>query len=100
MPARLSRLIDWSAQWTVNDEVTRMQVFTPATNTGKWSPSGRPFDAVDDADEEVRSEERAEEHDLRRDEEEHPEHARVDARALVGDRRAVMVVGRFGVRRH
>ncbi len=39
MPARLSRLMDWSAQWIVNDEVTRMQVFTPATNTGRWSPS-------------------------------------------------------------
>ena len=46
---------------------------------------------VDDADEEVGREERAEEHDLRRDEEEHPEHARVDARALVRDRRPVVV---------
>src|SRR6059058_3156025 len=48
------------------------------------------------AHEEVRGEERAEEHDLGRDEEEHPERARVDARALVGSRRAVG----FRVRAH
>src|SRR5205085_2436309 len=58
----------------------------------------RPGDAVDDADEEVRREERAEEHDLRRDEEEHAEDRCIDARALMGKRRPVML--RCGVRRH
>ena len=57
----------------------------------------RPGNPVDDADEEVRREERAEEHDLRRDEQQHPEHGRVDARAVMRDRRAVM---RFSVRGH
>src|SRR5258708_4354914 len=46
---------------------------------------------VDDSHEEVRSEERAEEHDLRRDEEQHPEHVRADARALMRDGRTVML---------
>jgi hypothetical protein len=36
-PARLSFLIDWSAQWIVNDDVTRIAVFTPATKTGRWN---------------------------------------------------------------
>ena len=31
MPKTLPRLIDWSAQWMVTDEVTRMQVLTKAT---------------------------------------------------------------------
>src|SRR5262249_11867084 len=52
---------------------------------------GRPGRVVDDADEEVGREERAEDHDLRRDEEQHPERRRVDARALVRDRRAVVI---------
>ena len=47
---------------------------------------------VDDADEEVRGEERAEEHDLRADEEQHPERPRVDARALIRGRRPVVLV--------
>ena len=37
---RLPRLIDCSAQCIVKLEVTRMAVFTPATNTGKWYGSG------------------------------------------------------------
>ena len=68
-------------------------MLTPATKTGRWKPSGGHVRrVVDDADEEVGREERAEEHDLRRDEQEHPEHARVDARAGVRGRRAVVVV--------
>ena len=53
---------------------------------------------VDDPDEEVGGEERAEEHRLRGDEEEHAEHGGVDPRALVRDRRAVVV--RVCVRAH
>ena len=34
-PARLPRLIDWSAQCIVKLDVTRMTVFTPATKTGR-----------------------------------------------------------------
>src|SRR5581483_380168 len=52
----------------------------------------RPRCAVDDADEEVRREKRAEEPDLRRDEEEHAEDARRDARRVVRLRRVVLVV--------
>ena len=54
---------------------------------------------VDDAVEEVDGEERAEEHDLRRDEQVHAEHRGRDARAVVDRRRPVMVV-RFGGRAH
>ncbi len=39
-PARLPRLIDVSAQCIVKLDVTRMQVLTPATNTGRCSPGG------------------------------------------------------------
>jgi hypothetical protein len=39
-PAREPRLIDCSAQCIVNDEVMRIAVFTPATKTGRWKPSG------------------------------------------------------------
>ena len=56
-----------------------MNVLTQATNTGRWNAGGRPLAAdavVHDAVEEVDREERAEEHDLRPDEQEHPEHAR------------------------
>ena len=59
---------------------------------------GRPRVAVDDADEEVRREERAEEHHLGRDEEQHSEDGRADPRALVRDGRAVVLGG--GVRGH
>src|SRR5262245_47600344 len=52
-----------------------------------------PVDPVDDAHEEVRGEERAEEHDLRRDEEEHPERRRVHAGALVRDGRLALILG-------
>ena len=67
-------------------------MFTPATKTGRWKRRQRPRLGVrvDDADEEVGGEERAEEHRLGGDEEEHAEHGRVDPRALVRDRRAVM----------
>src|SRR5690606_7913106 len=51
----------------------------------------------DDADEEVRREERAEEHRLGDDEEQDPERGPVDARALVGLGRAVMVLVGAGV---
>ena len=61
---------------------------------GRRRPLGR---RRNDPDEEIGREERAEKHDLRRDEEEHPERRRVDARALVRDRWPVM---RFGVRAH
>jgi hypothetical protein len=54
---------------------------------------------VDDTDEEVRREERAEEHHLGGDEQEHPERARVDARALVRYGRMRRVLG-FGTRTH
>src|SRR4029079_2194209 len=57
---------------------------------GRRRPLGR---VVHHANEEVDREERAEEHDLRRDEEEHTERRRVDPRALVRDRRAVMGFG-------
>ena len=47
---------------------------------------------VDDADEEVGGEERAEQHRLGGDEQEHAEHRRVEPRAAVRQRRAVVVV--------
>src|SRR4051812_35279717 len=56
----------------------------------------RPRVAVDDADEEVRGEERPEEHHLGGDEEQHPEGRRAHARALVRDGRSVMFGGRCG----
>ena len=34
-PARLPRLIDWSAQCIVKLDVSRIAVFTPATKTGR-----------------------------------------------------------------
>src|SRR4051812_38207771 len=63
---------------------------------------GRPLDAVDDPHEEVRGEERAEEHDLRPDEQVHPEDRRRDARRVVRLGRMLLVVVemRFGVRDH
>src|SRR4051812_11611026 len=62
----------------------------------------RPRDAVHDADEEVRREEGAEEHDLRPDEEVHAEDGRRDARRVVRLRRMLAVVVQmcFGVRDH
>ena len=51
-------------------------MLTPATKTGRSNGCGGHGDPVDDADEEVGREERAEEHDLRRDEEQHPEDRR------------------------
>jgi hypothetical protein len=33
-------LIDWSAQCIVRLDVSRIEVFTAATNTGRWTPSG------------------------------------------------------------
>ena len=57
----------------------------------------RPLGVAAGADEEVGREERPEEHDLRGDEEEHPERRGIHARALVRHRRPVMS---FGVDRH
>ena len=62
---------------------------------GRWNPSGGQcaVDAVvDDTVEEIDREERAEEHDLRRDEQEHAEHRRGDPRAVVDRRRPVVLV--------
>ena len=91
-PARLPRLIDVSAQCIVKLEVTRISVLTPGDEDRPLEcASGRPdaVDAVvDDAVEEVDREERAEEHDLRPDEEEHPEQRRGDPRAVVDRRRS------------
>jgi hypothetical protein len=39
-PARLPRLIACSAQCMVKLDVSRIAVFTPATKTGRWKPSG------------------------------------------------------------
>ena len=75
-PNTLPRLIDCSAQCIVNDDVTRMHVLMSATKTGRWNGGVGHGVPVDDAHEEVGREERAEEHDLRRDEEEHAEDAR------------------------
>ena len=64
---------------------------------------GRPRVAVNDADEEVRGEERPEEHDLRADEEQHSEHTRIHARRDVRGGRMLavgVVVCRGGVRFH
>ena len=74
-------------------DVTRIAVLTPAMNTGRWNGgSGHGSPAVD-ADEEIGREERPEQHDLGRDEEEHPEHARVDPRRDVRERRVLVVGG-------
>src|SRR6476619_3234717 len=63
-------------------------------------PRGRRV-RVDDPHEEVDREERAEEHRLGGDEEEHPERRRVEPRAAVRERRAVVLVaGGLGVRAH
>ena len=75
-PLRSPRLIDCVAQWIVKLDVTRIAVLTPATKTGNSYGGGRPDRGrvgVDDPDEEVRREERAEQHRLGRDEEEHAE---------------------------
>ena len=69
-----------------------MHVLMAATKTGRWYGGVGHGDAVDDPDEEVGREERAEEHDLRRDEEEHAEGLGHDPRAVVRHRRAVMLV--------
>ena len=39
-PARLPRLIDCSDQCIVKLDVTRMEVLTNATNTGRWNGGG------------------------------------------------------------
>ena len=39
-PARSPRLTEVSAQCTVKLDVTRIAVFTPATKTGRWKPTG------------------------------------------------------------
>ena len=54
-----------------------------ATKTGRWNGGVGQAVPADDAHEEVGREERAEEHDLRPDEEEHAEDARRDPRAVV-----------------
>ena len=78
----------------------------PRDEGGPVEPGRRPVpvDAVvHDAVEEVNGEERAEEHDLRRDEQEHPEQRRRHPRAVVDRRRAVVVLEPavlFGVRGH
>ena len=94
-PARLPRLIE--VQRPVHREARRDQDrgVDPRDEDGKVER--RPAASggvVDDPDEEVGREERAEQHDLRADEEEHPEHARVDPRAGVRDRRAVVLDAR------
>ena len=82
-PARLPFLIDCVAQCIVKLEVTRMHVLTSARNHGRsywmcvpgmYGGQGCGIDVrLDDAIEEVDGEERAEEHDLRADEEEDAE---------------------------
>ena len=61
-------------------------------------PRARMRLRVDDAVEEVDGEERAEEHDLRADEEEDPDDRRVDPRAVVDRRRMLVRVPAVGVR--
>ena len=95
MPARLPRLIDCSAQCIVKLDVRGWRVHA-GDEDGQVERRRRPRlrVRVDDADEEVDREERAEEHRLRGDEEEHPEHGRA-RRASSGSRSA----GRDGPRR-
>ena len=69
-----------------------MAVFTPATNAGSGTARGPLVGASGfTANEEVGGEERPEEHDLD-PMKEHPEGARVDAGALVGSGRRVVLV--------
>ncbi len=93
-PKRLPFLIDVCAQWIVNEEETRIAVFMPATPTGQARPGRRPGVALGDADEEVGGEERAEDHHLGDDEEQHPEQLGLDPRAAVGRRGAVVLAVR------
>ena len=98
-PARLFRLMDWSAQCIVKLEDTRMIVFRKREVDRKLVGMRRPLLVRDsDAREEVGREERPEEHDLRGDEEIDAEQARVDARAAVRNGRVGAVS--FGVRTH
>ena len=104
-PRRLFRLIDCSAQCIVKLEVTRIAVLIAGDElreleaVGGGQAAARAASRVDDADEEVRGEERAEQHRLGADEQEHPEDRRLDPRALVRDRRPVMVVPVAAARR-
>ena len=92
-PNRLPFLIDVWAQCIVNDEDTRIAVLKPATRTGSLLPlNGNQWSPWTRADEEVGGEERAEDHHLGDDEKEHPEHLRLDARAAVRGRGAVVLV--------
>ena len=89
---RLQRPVHREARADEDDRVD------PRHEDGKLVPRGRPRLAVRHTDEEVGREERAEEHHLGGDEEEHPERARVDARALV--RLGRMTGVGFGLRAH
>ena len=82
-----------SAQCIVKLDESRIAVFTPATAPGaRCRAPGQPV-VVHDPDEEVGREERSEEHDLRDDEEQHPEQSgRRPARTRFASRRAVVLV--------
>ena len=98
-PNRLPLRTDMSAQCRVSDEDSRMAVLTPGHRLGHLGAGRRPGVVVDDADEEVRGEERAEDHDLGDDEKQHPERRRLHARGAVRGRRSVVLVLGVGDRR-
>ena len=93
MPLRLPRRTDSSAQWTVKLDETRIAVLTAGDRDREVEALRRPRALVgDDAEEEVRGEERPEQHDLRDDEEQDAERLAVDPRALMGLGRTVVLV--------
>ena len=77
IPKRLPLRTETSAQCSVTDEESRIAVLTPATASGSDRSGRRPRIVRDDADEEVRGEERTEDHHLGDDEKQHPEGRRI-----------------------
>jgi hypothetical protein len=92
MPRRLPFLTLVCAQCSVSELESRIAVLTPAMSLGSSVPSAGQGCSLHDPDEEVGREEGPEDHDLRDDEEQHPEHLGLDPRRPVGRRRAVVDV--------
>ena len=100
IPRRLLRLIDTSAQCIVNDDEIRIAVLMPVESTGISNGSGGKHRVVRVTDVEERREERAEEHELRRERNDQAEHDPVEMTDVPVARRGPGVPRRFGVSAH
>ncbi len=91
-PKRLPLLTDIRAQWIVNEEEIRIAVLIAGHGLGQLGSVRGPRIVGDDPDEEVRREERTEDHHLGDDEKQHPQRRCRHARGAVRRRWPVVLV--------